>query len=410
MTHPVLAALFAALDRGGIAWALQRVPSNPAAPTGDVDLFVARSEAAALRRVAEAQGFVALPGWSEPPELVLIQYDRASDRWLVLDVATAVAFDRGRVGLAAPAPALLARRRRHGELWVPDAEDGFWLLVLHCLLDKGAVPGHYAPRLRDVPGEAGGPVAAALADAVGAGAIVRLRRAAAATDWDALLAMAGEVRASLRAAAPLRDRLERVATRAARVARKPLLIRRRRGVSVALLGPNGAGKSTLAGELRARLPVESDLVYMGLWKADGDGRGPGFGAALRRPARMWRRYARAVGLQLRGHVVVFDRYVHDAHLPPGPPLVPLKRIYLRALTRALPAPDLAVVLDVPPEVAFARKGENTVEELRGERDVYRALPRAAIVDASGTRDEVRVEVTQLLWGRLADRWRGRAAR
>ena len=186
------------------------------------------------------------------------------------------------------------------------------------------------------------------------------------------------------------------------------------GEIVAVLGSNGAGKSTLARELRACLPLPSELVYMGLWKAGESGGGTGFGAALRRPLRMWRRYAAALRLQLQGRIVVFDRYVYDAHLPPAPPLVALKRVYLRALTRGLPAPDLAVVLDVPPEVAYARKQENTLEELAGEREVYRRLvarlPNAASVDAARPPDEVRADVTQLVWRRLADRWQGAGAR
>ena len=100
---------------------------------------------------------------------------------------------------------------------------------------------------------------------------------------------------------------------------------------VLVIGSNGAGKSTLAAELRARLPLPSELVYMGLWKLDEPGGAQGVGAALRRPLRMWRRYAGAQLLQLQGRVVVFDRYVYDAHLPPSPPFVSLKRIYQRAL-------------------------------------------------------------------------------
>jgi thymidylate kinase len=149
---------------------------------------------------------------------------------------------------------------------------------------------------------------------------------------------------------------------------------------------------------------------MGLWSLEEPGGVGAIGAALRRPLRAWARYARALWLRLQGHVVVYDRYVYDALLPPRPPLVALKRVYLRALTRAVPAPDLLVVLDVPPEVAHARKQENTPEELAGERAVYRRLaaqlPGAALVDASRGSDEVRAEVTELLWHRLARRWRG----
>jgi len=406
MTHPVLAELFDALDRQAIGWVLLRAPSNRVAPAGDVDLLVAAGAAPAFRRVAEARGFVAMPGYTRAPNLILIRYDRRSDHWLVLDAATSVAYDDDRIVLDGLADVILARRRHDGSAWVPDDEDAFWLLVLRCLLDKGAVPGHYERRLRDGADGARGPVAAALARAVD---VEPLRVAAAAGDWEGLLAPVAEARRTLQTPS-LRAR----AARAARWARRPLLIPRRRGVSIALLGSNGAGKSTLAAELRARLPLPSELVYMGLWKVDEPGGAQGLTAALRRPLRMWRRYAGALRLQLQGRVVVFDRYVYDAHLPPSPPLLPLKRIYLRALTRGLPAPDLAVVLDVPPEVAYARKHENTLEELAGEREVYRRLaaqlPNAASVDAARPPDEVRADVTQLVWRRLSERWRGRAAR
>jgi thymidylate kinase len=407
MTHPVLTGLFDALDRERIDWVLLRPPSNPAAPAGDVDLLVAPAAAPALRRVAEERGFVALPGYTAAPNLILLRYDRRSDHWLILDVATSIAFDDDRVALAGLADDVLARRRRDGPAWVPDDEDAFWLLVLRCLLDKRAVPTHYERRLRSGADGARGPLAVALARGMD---VEPLRAAAAAGDWDALLARGREVRSVLQPRPSLRAR----GGRAARWARRPLLIPRRRGVSIALLGSNGAGKSTLAAELRARLPLPSALVYMGLWKLDEPGGAQRVGAALRRPLRMWRRYAAALRLQLQGRVVVFDRYVYDAFLPPSPPLLAAKRVYLRALTHALPAPDLAVVLDVPPEVAYARKQENSLEELDGEREVYRrlaaSLPNAATVDAAQTPDEVRADVTQLVWDQLSRRWRGIPAR
>jgi hypothetical protein len=237
MTHPVLADLFAALDREAIGWVLLRTPSNPELPDGDVDLLVAAAAAPGLRRVAEEHGFVALPGYGRAPNLILLRYHQRSDHWLILDVATSVAFDHDRVVLAGLADAVLARRRRDGPAWVPDAADAFWLLVLRCLLDKRTVPPHYARRLRDGAVDAGGPLAAALARGMD---VEALRAAAAAGDWDALLARAAEARSVLQTRPSLRAR----GSRAARWARRPLLLPRRRGVSVALLGSNGAGKST----------------------------------------------------------------------------------------------------------------------------------------------------------------------
>ena len=68
--------------------AAARAVANLAAPTGDVDILVAPEDSSALRDCAHGLGFVALPGWDAAPDLVLVRYDRASDRWLVLDVST----------------------------------------------------------------------------------------------------------------------------------------------------------------------------------------------------------------------------------------------------------------------------------------------------------------------------------
>jgi len=93
--HLVLRRLFGALEHRGLQWTLLRIPSNRAAPTGDVDLLVAPADADALREVAVKLGFVALPGWESAPDLILVCYDRPSDRWVLLDVSTDVSFRPG---------------------------------------------------------------------------------------------------------------------------------------------------------------------------------------------------------------------------------------------------------------------------------------------------------------------------
>src|ERR1700730_2496270 len=90
--HPVLRRLFAALEARGLLWTLLRRPSSLAAPTGDVDILVSPADADALREVAAGLGFVPVPGWESAPDLLLVSYDRPSDRWLVLDVTTTVSF------------------------------------------------------------------------------------------------------------------------------------------------------------------------------------------------------------------------------------------------------------------------------------------------------------------------------
>ena len=122
---------------------------------------------------------------------------------------------------------------------------------------------------------------------------------------------------------------------------------RRRGLAVALLGPDGAGKSTLAQAIAESFPLPVRVVYMGLWR---DGVGP-----LRRPLLAWRAYATGAWHRALGRTVVFDRYCYDAWLPPRGRFLALKRAYFAFLARTCPRPDLTFVLDLPTEIAEARK-------------------------------------------------------
>jgi thymidylate kinase len=405
VVHPALDELFRAWDERQVEWTLLRLPSRLDAPEGDVDVLVDARRAADARAAAEDLGFVALPGWDAAPNLILFLYDRRSDRWLVVDAVTVVSFARERILLLGVAGCLLARRRRAGAVWVPADDDRFWLLLLHCMLDRGAIPVTYRPELRALARMPVGDSPAVLA-LPGWGRQTRSELAAAAArgDWALLERRAAPLLTRSRRRSPLRARWSGVRLRARRLAAKPGLLRRRRGLNVALLGANGAGKSTLAAQLRGRLPVPAELVYMGLWHDSGAGLD-----AARRPLRAWRGYARAQLHQLRGRVVIFDRYVSDARIPPTPPLVALKRPYLWMLARACPAPDLAVLLDVPPEAAYDRKAENPLAELADERRHHRRiiteLPRGAVVDAAQPADAVRADVTELVWKRLASHWR-----
>jgi hypothetical protein len=412
-SHPLLRRLFAALEERGVPWVLLRAPLDFARPTGDVDLLVAPQAVDRFTQAAEASGFVALPGWESPPGLILVSYDRASDHWLVLDVATAVTFrSPWPWELPGAAETVLARRRVSDQVALPAEDDSFWLLVAHCLLDDGGVPARYRPRLGELAraGDGDDELGAALVAAAG-GRIQpqTLRDAARAGDWAALERAGANLIAGVRAGtAPVEHR--RAAVRAARrLARKPLLLPRRRGLSVALLGPNGVGKSTVAAGLERGFPLGARTVHMGLWKAAAANPRRLPIEILLRPLRLWARSAAAHYHQARGRLVIYDRYVYEARLPAQPPLVAAKRLYHRLLEHAVPRPDVAVVLDVPGEVAFTRKQENPPEELESERRVYAEIaarePRVTMIDASQGVDAVRAEVAEIVWDRLAARWR-----
>jgi O-antigen/teichoic acid export membrane protein len=416
--HPLLGALFEGLERRRLRWMLLRVPSNLAAPTGDVDLLVAPADAEALREVAGELGFVALPGWESAPDLILMRYDRASDRWLLLDVSTSVSFRSPRSWeLLGATDQVLRRRQLMGGIPVPADADAFWLLLLHCLLDKHRVADHHRIRLRRLAAVApDSPLAVSLWSAAGPTFTVERFVDAAEAEGDEPLTKLGvRLAAALRRRRPIRDRLRALARDMARALRKPLLLRRRKGVSLALLGPNGVGKSTAAAGLQRSLPFDLRIVYLGLWKASMKPRGriaTGIEIATR-PLRIWARYLSAQYHQFRGRVVLFDRYVYEAHLPASPPLLTVKRIYFLFLAHAVPGPRATVVLDVPGNVAYERKQENPPEELEAERRLYRELttrvPSMEFIDAGADADTVRAEITTIVWRELALRWQGAVA-
>jgi thymidylate kinase len=414
--HPVLARLFGALEQRALRWMLLRIPANLSAPTGDVDILVAPADCEALRDAAEQLGFIALPGWRSAPHLILMSYDRASDRWLVLDVMTTVGFRSPPFWrLPDAAGQVLARRQLHAGVALPAEADAFWLLLLHCLLDKGFVSPHHRARLRQFAATAQrSPLAAALVSAAGkAWTSSAFPDAVHRGDWRALEEMGGHLAADLGRRRGAGERLRIIALRSARTARKPLLLPRRRGVNLALLGPDGAGKSTAAAAMRGSLPFESRVIYMGLWKDAGGGRWRRSREVLARPLRIWCRYLLAQYHQCRGRLVIFDRYVYESALPARPPLVALKRPYFWLLGHVIPPAQAAVVLDVPAPVAYARKRENTPAELESERRFYRQLaarvPSLEVVDASQDAEAVRTDITSVVWRSLALRWQGSPA-
>jgi thymidylate kinase len=195
----------------------------------------------------------------------------------------------------------------------------------------------------------------------------------------------------------------------ARLASTAVRMRGGRGFSVALLGPDGAGKSTLSAGIVSTFGLPARLVYMGLWQGDDEPRSllaAGL-AAAGRPLKVWRRYLVARYHRARGRLVVFDRHVYDALLPPAPPLVWAKRLFFGFLAHACPGPQAVLVLDLPAEVTIARRPEERREHLEALRAQYlvlaERLPRAQVVAADRTPDEVRIDAVDRVWRAYAAR-------
>ena len=76
------------------------------------------------------------------------------------------------------------------------------------------------------------------------------------------------------------------------------------------------------------------------------------------------------------------------------------RVHGLTLKYLYPKPDMVIFLDAPPELLFKRKGEGTVELLKGRREEYLNMQKLfehfAIVDASQPLDDVIKDVFELI--------------
>jgi hypothetical protein len=146
--HPTAVAVFEALNRAGVRWCLLRGEARLDAPPHDVDLLVAEDDFKAMTEAVRPLGFVPVPTWARATHRFLVAQDAAAPEWFLLDAVTALSYGPAYAIQTGAAEACLSRRERVGPLWLLCADDAFWTLLLHCLLNRGDVPAHQDKRLR----------------------------------------------------------------------------------------------------------------------------------------------------------------------------------------------------------------------------------------------------------------------
>lgn len=391
----------------------------------DVDLLVSPDDLPTLVQHLVQLGLVEEPSFGRGSHRFFLGL--REQRFVRVDVVTGLEFGPLQLWSSRMEDAVLTRADRTAA-HVLAPEDELWVTVLHLLADDGASPvdptrlSSVGELARSVNGEVDPEWDRALASILPRGVtpadVVAVLREDPEISRTVLLLL----RRELRRRTALRGFAQRGPAAVGRVlwlrgTEQARQWRGRRGLLVAVLGPDGAGKSTLLDALEQTWPWPHRRIYFGLWP---DVRRPSALSSalwpLRRPPRATSRYARGLAAALRGRLVLFDRYVYDAAVPPEGRARALKRAYFSVLLRCAPHPDMAVLLQAPGDVLFARKGEMSPERLdanaaallahlrRAER---RGRPRVLTVDATRPPAEVAGVVVAAVWSLAAARLTGR---
>lgn len=430
MLHPLLEAVFRDFEAAGAHWCVLRGELSLAGRAGgrDVDLLVDQADTEVVRSVLRAHQFASYSSWGRGMHAFFVGYHPPTETWVKLDIVTELAYGLCLELRTDAAHGCLARRQRSGVLYTLSPDDAFWTMLLHCLLDKHIVAPHQSARLQELAGVVGtdSQLAQWVAQICPPGwNAERLIESVRRGMWMSLLRLAPTLKTRWRRQDPIRIWVRAVMNRALWLPETMLARLRRPGISVVLLGPDGAGKSTLAAGIRRSFYSPVHQVYMGVWPrtrarqlAASAPRLPGmraafgaFGAVTHLPLLWWHYLTTPFHVAL-GRTVIFDRYVYDSHLFTRQSVGWLKWLYLRLLPPANPAPDLVLLLDVPGEVMYSRKGEFSPEYLENQQQALLALGRSLVqlqtVDATRDAGAVRAEVMGRIWSRCCAQWSRRA--
>ncbi|CCF82880.1 hypothetical protein [Nitrolancea hollandica] len=148
--HPLLTATVQALEQANLRWCLLREPTNPEAPTGDVDLLIHPTDRLAVFQILKGLGFVRLPAWGYGSAGFFLGYHPGTDHWIWLHVVFELAFGPYYRVKTGAEEGCLARREQNEALAELAPDDAFWVLLLHCLLDKRKIASRHRAGLREL--------------------------------------------------------------------------------------------------------------------------------------------------------------------------------------------------------------------------------------------------------------------
>lgn len=300
---PALARFLAALDESAVDWCVLRDEDILAEPDGDVDLLIRQEHMSRVDSVAERLGYTRLLLWGHGPRSQYVCFSSEAGNWLKIDAVWRLDFGRVRRLRTNLAEECLERRDRLGTLNLLQANDRFWVLLLHCLLDKDSISSRHVAAMARTIGRADveSPSGRFVRELVGEEEVQRALEAVRRSDnvelletgrrWEAGL----RTQSSLKRAAPVGGRVLRSLGRRVRGIRNP-------GPSVAVVDETGNPNPALLARIA---DLESRPAFT-VVRMNWPGGRPGM--AGRRPLSAWVGWFAALRHRLRGHVVLLEDF------------------------------------------------------------------------------------------------------